>query len=99
MFGKIGFKISSLFSGKKLDNDTLESLEELLITSDISYDIVLKLIDEIKKQRFDKETNFSDIKEILRTELVKILKPCEVELDISSYNPFSVVMIGVNGSG
>ncbi|MBP3615500.1 MAG: signal recognition particle-docking protein FtsY [Alphaproteobacteria bacterium] len=99
MFGKLGSKISSIFSGKKLDENMLEELEELLITSDISYDTVLQLINVVKKQKFGKDVTSTDIKNILKQEMLKILKPAEGEFDTSIANPFSVVMIGVNGSG
>ena len=99
MFGKFGQKLSNIFTGKKLDNNTLEELEELLITYDISYDIVCDLIEKIKSQRFNKETNEKDVKNILKDELYKILSPCEKKLEIKDTKPFSIIMIGVNGSG
>ena len=99
MFSKFASKISSLFSGKKLDNETLENLEELLITSDISYDIVSDLIEKIKAQKFNTETTANEVKKILKTELLNILSPCVSTFDTTAYKPFSIVMIGVNGSG
>ena len=92
MFGKFGQKLSNIFTGKKLDNNTLEELEELLITSDISYDIVCDLIEKIKSQRFNKETNEKDVKNILKDELYKILSPCEKTLEIKDTKPFSIIM-------
>ena len=77
MFGKLGSKISSIFSGKKLDENMLEELEELLITSDISYDTVLQLINVVKKQKFGKDVTSTDIKNILKQEMLKIIKPAE----------------------
>ncbi len=99
MFGKIGSKISSIFSGKKLDEDMLESLEDLLITSDISFDTVTQLIDTVKKKKLGKDTSSAEVKAILKDEILKILKPAEGKLDITVANPYSLVMIGVNGSG
>ncbi len=99
MFGKLGSKISSIFSGKKLDENMLESLEELLITSDISYDDVVNFIDVVKSKKLGKDATSDEIKSILKDEILKILRPAETKFDISTANPFSVVMIGVNGSG
>ena len=99
MFGKLGSKISSIFSGKKLDETMLEDLEELLITSDISYDTVSSFITELKKQKLGKDTTSDEVKKILKAEILKILKPAECEIDVSEAKPFSLVMIGVNGSG
>ena len=99
MFGKLGSKISSIFSGKKLDENMLESLEELLITSDISYDDVVNFIDVVKSKKLGKDAISDEIKSILKDEILKILRSAEAKFDISTANPFSVVMIGVNGSG
>jgi fused signal recognition particle receptor len=99
MFGSLGKKISALFTQKKLDARTLEGLEELLVASDISYDIVGDLIAEIRRQRFDRETSDADVKAILRAGLLKILAPAEGRFDTSGAKPFSIVMVGVNGSG
>jgi len=99
MFGKLGSKISSIFSGKKLDADMLESLEDLLITSDISYDTVVKLIDVVKNKKLGKDISSVEVKLILKDEILKILKPAEIDFKINEVNPFSIVMIGVNGSG
>ena len=99
MFNKLGSKISALFSSKKLDTTILESLEELLITSDISYNIVTRLIDKIKSQKFGKETTDAEVKNIIKKELLTILSKDEENLEITDTKPFSIVMIGVNGSG
>ncbi|MCR5506498.1 MAG: signal recognition particle-docking protein FtsY [bacterium] len=99
MFGKLGSKISSIFSGKKLDENMLESLEELLITSDISYDTALELIDVVKRKKLGHDTTADEIKLILKDEILKIVKPAEGSFNVDEVKPFSVVMIGVNGSG
>ena len=99
MLGILGKKLSSIFTNKKLDLNTLESLEELLITSDISYDIVENLITTIKKQKFDKDTNETEIKQILKEELSKLISPYDTAFSIGTEKPYSIIMIGVNGSG
>lgn len=99
MLGIFGKKLSSIFTSKKVDNSTLENLEELLITSDLSYDIVEKLITQIKKQKFDKEINETEIKQLLKEELLKIISPFDTTFEIGNEKPYSIIMIGVNGSG
>lgn len=99
MLGILGKKLSSIFTNKKLDSNTLESLEELLITSDISYDIVENLITTIKKQKFDKDTNETEIKQLLKEELSKLISPYDTAFSIGTKKPYSIIMIGVNGSG
>lgn len=99
MLGIFGKKLSSIFTNKKLDNATLESLEKLLITSDISYDIVENLIQTIKKQKFGKDITDTEIKQILKEELLKLIQPFDIKFEIGKDKPFSIIMIGVNGSG
>lgn len=99
MLGIFGKKLSSIFTNKKLDNTTLENLEELLITSDISYDIVENIIQTIKRQKFGKDTTDTEIKHILKDELLKLIQPFETKFEIKNNKPFSIIMIGVNGSG
>lgn len=100
MFTKLGKKISSIFTNKKLDENMLEELEELLITSDLSYEITERLINNIKKQKFGKDITDKEIKEIIKEDLLKIIKPMEEKFTINeNEKPFSIVMIGVNGSG
>ncbi len=100
MFTKLGKKITSIFTNKKLDDSMLEELEEILITADISYDITERLINTIKKQKFGKDVKDTEIKEILKEELLKIISPYQEEFIIDDKEkPFSIIMIGVNGSG
>ena len=100
MFGILGNKISSLFSKKNIINEEmLERLEELLITSDISFDIVTEIIEDLKKIKTKEELTETEIKEILKNKFIQILKPCETTLNIEEVKPFSLVMVGVNGCG
>ncbi|MDR1476703.1 MAG: signal recognition particle-docking protein FtsY [Rickettsiales bacterium] len=98
LFG-LGAKISALFTKKKLDAAALESLEELLVASDISYDIVSELVAQVRRQRFGSETSDSEVKAILKAELLKILAPSEGRFEPTGAKPFSIVMVGVNGGG
>lgn len=99
MFGKLGAKISSIFKGKKLDTNTLEELEELLITSDISYNITSDIIKTIISKRLSPDTPIDDIKKIIRDELEKIIGNNNTSFDTTTAQPYSIVMVGVNGSG
>ena len=99
MFGKLGAKISSIFKGKKLDSNTLDELEELLITSDISYNITSDIIKTIISKRLPPDTPIDNIKNIIRNELEKIIGTNDTSFDTTTAHPYSIVMVGVNGSG
>lgn len=96
---KISGGIEQIFLKRKLDEQTLTELEELLISADIGGKIAGQFIDELKAIKFDKEVKAEVIKEKLAQ---AILKPL-----LASYKPFilppvglSIILVcGVNGTG
>lgn len=95
---KISSGITDIFTRRKLDRETLAELEELLITADLGPATAAKLVEEISKDRFDKEVAPEEIKQALADEIAKILAPAEKPLDIDK-KPFIILMAGVNGTG
>lgn len=97
---QIGGQLSSLFSGGKIDEDTYEELETILLTSDIGVNATQILLDNlkarVKKERLD---DTSALKEALKTELLAMLAPIESPLDINTHQPFVIMLAGVNGAG
>ena len=93
-------KISQIFTSKKLDSETLEELEDLLLISDVGGKTTNKIIDDLKNQKFNKEITDLEIKEFLRGQIVKILQPCQKTLAIdSNLKPQVIIFNGVNGVG
>lgn len=97
-FGK---NLSQLFSGgRSLDQDLLEEIETLLITADVgmaaTQDIIAVINDKLSRQQLK---DAAAVKGVLRQELIDILKPCAVPLDISTTSPFMLLVVGVNGVG
>ena len=93
-------KMNDVFSTfRKVDEELLEELEEILIMSDIgietSTDIVAKLRDRIKKENI-KDAEM--VKEALREEMVKILSENDNELKLET-KPSVILVVGVNGVG
>jgi len=93
-------KINNVFSNfRKVDEEFLEELEEVLIMSDIGVDTSLKIINNLR-QRIKKE-NVQDeekVKEILRDEMKKILDEADISLKLET-KPSVILVIGVNGVG
>ena len=102
---KLITKITETISGKaKLDNATLEELEEILISSDIGYDLSLSIIEEVRKElKNESDRSKINVIEILKKELVNKLKSYEngkIDLDeIEKYKPYVILIVGVNGAG
>ncbi len=92
--------ITEIFTKRKLDDDVVEELEELLITSDLGVTTAARIASNIAKTRYDKEISPEEIKEALADEVTQILepvaKPFELKTDVK---PHVVLVVGVNGSG
>ncbi|MFT5702752.1 MAG: fused signal recognition particle receptor [Rickettsiales bacterium] len=98
--GLFSGKVSQIFTHRKLDNEVLEELEDLLITSDIGAITAAKIIKDLKSQKFNKEIGDDEIKQFLSDELFKILLPCQKSLQIDpALKPQVIVFNGVNGAG
>ena len=95
------FKLSNLFSKKKIDENLLNKFEELLIESDVGTQIASDLKEKFKKEKIGKE--IKDQKEIfdfLGEQISKILIPYEKKLDnLYKNSPSIIVVAGVNGVG
>ncbi len=91
--------ISGIFTKKKVDSQTLEDLEDLLITSDMGVKASSKIIGNFAQRRLNKDITDEEIKTELAADIETILKPCEQPLLISPSKPFIILMVGVNGAG
>ena len=93
-------KINNVFSNfRKVDEDFLDELEEVLIMSDIGMDTSIKIIsslrERIKKEKIQDE---EDVKQALREEMQKILDVTDIELHLNT-KPSVILVVGVNGVG
>lgn len=96
---KIGTGITDVFTKRKLDDDTIAELEELLITADLGPATAAKLATAVGKNRFGKEVTPDEIRAALAEEIAKILAPAEKPLDMTTQKPFVILVAGVNGAG
>lgn len=91
--------IDELFSSRKqIDDDMLEDLEELLITSDIGVRTAMDLMKIITKKASRIE-NPQALKEVLKQELLSLLKDIKAEPPTKASKPHVVMVVGVNGVG
>lgn len=97
---KLSQTIAQIFTHKKLDDSTLDDLEEILITNDMGSDFARELINNLRQKKFEKNIDEKFIKEFLANEIEKILKPCEGKIDLNSdKKPQVIIFNGVNGAG
>ena len=99
-------KISRAIVGKsKVDDEVLDNLEEILITSDVGVDTTLRIIERIQDRvARDKYVGTDELHKILREEIVALLAEnnlddlADIDYD-SSENPYVILVVGVNGVG
>lgn len=93
-------KLSGIFIGKKIDANTMESLEEALISSDLGVSASQKIVKEFEKNYSGKTSDQEELLEALSKSISNILEPLEKELIVSDdYHPHIMMLVGVNGSG
>ncbi len=99
-------KISKAVIGKsKVDDDVLDNLEEILVTSDVGVDTTLKIIERIEARvARDKYLGVDDLNRLLKEEIVALLQEnntsdgTEFELPAGK-KPYVILVVGVNGVG
>jgi len=92
--------ITDLFTKRKLDNEALEELEEILITGDLGVETAMRICEQIAKTRFGKEVSPEEIREAVAEQIAPILEPVAKPLEVNSENkPHIILVCGVNGSG
>lgn len=97
---KIVTGISDVFTKKKLDDEALEELEEVLITADLGPATAAKLTASLAKTRFNKEVTDEEVRTAFADDITTMLEPVAKPLEITpSNNPHIVLVVGVNGSG
>jgi fused signal recognition particle receptor len=82
-----------------LDDAMLESLEELLIQSDMGVDTALRVTANLAEGRMGRRLSVTEIKDILAAEVTRIMTPVARPLPIYAKRPQVVLVVGVNGSG
>ncbi|SNZ19803.1 signal recognition particle-docking protein FtsY [Cohaesibacter gelatinilyticus] len=100
--GALGESISSIFTKRKLDDDTLQDLEDILIQADLGVETAMTITERLADGRYNKEVSGEEVQKILADEVNAVLEPVAKPLEISSRDdgsPHVILMIGVNGAG
>lgn len=99
-------KLNKVVAGKsKVDDDVLDDLEEILVSSDVGVDTTLKIIDRIEARvTKDKYVGTEELNKILREEIASLLSETnlgeETEFTIpTEKKPYVIMVVGVNGAG
>ncbi|WP_378946855.1 signal recognition particle-docking protein FtsY [Mesorhizobium sp. ANAO-SY3R2] len=92
--------IAGIFTKRKLDEDTLQDLEDVLIRADLGVETALRVTDALASSRYGKDVSDHEVRSIMAVEVEKVLGPVAkpLELDLS-HKPHVILVVGVNGTG
>lgn len=92
--------LTEVVSKAKLDDATLDDVEDALIMSDLGPSAAARIRAKLKEKRFGLEISADELKEAVAEEIAAILRPVAKPLEITAFpRPQVVLVIGVNGSG
>ena len=92
--------INDIFNKSKPSNEIIQDLEDFMISSDIGLPLTEKIIENVKNKKFsDEQLNEKNFLEILKSEMLEILKPVEKNIFDKSTNLETIIVCGVNGTG
>ncbi len=96
---KMSDSVSAVFTKRKLDDEALEELEDILIASDLGTGPAMKVTAALSKDKFDKQITDMEVKIALADVISEILTPLEKPLRLTGAKPEIMLFVGVNGSG
>jgi fused signal recognition particle receptor len=96
----LGTAMADLVTKRKLDRAMLEDIEDVLLRADLGTEVAARIADAVGAGRYDKAITADEVKDVVATEVEKVLAPVAVPLAIdASRAPFVILVVGVNGSG
>lgn len=92
-------RVESIFKGRKIDAETMEELEEALITADLGIRAAAEIVGFLRDKAEKGEINAIDnVREYLKKEMITMLGPSR-PLNLTGEKPFVILAVGVNGVG
>lgn len=97
---KLTQNVAAVFTKRKLDQDAIDDLEDVLIAADLGAATAARVTARLARDRFDKEVSDEEVREALAETIAETLTPLESPLDLgATTKPEIVLFVGVNGSG
>ncbi|RWD06383.1 MAG: signal recognition particle-docking protein FtsY [Mesorhizobium sp.] len=92
--------IAGVFTKRKLDEDTLQDLEDVLIRADLGLETALRVTDALASSRYGKDVSDAEVRSVMAAEVEKVLTPVALPLELDlSHKPHVILVVGVNGTG
>jgi len=97
---ELSSSIAGVFTKRKLDEDTLEELEDVLIRADLGMETAIRITDALSSSRYGKDVSDTEVRTIMAEQVEKVLKPVAMPLELDlSHKPHVILVVGVNGTG
>jgi len=92
--------IAGVFTKRKLDEETLQDLEDVLIRADLGMETALRITDALAASRYGKDVSDTDVRTVMAAEVEKVLTHVAMPLELDlSHKPHVILVVGVNGTG
>ncbi|MGN6769889.1 MAG: signal recognition particle-docking protein FtsY [Rhizobiaceae bacterium] len=92
--------IAGIFTRRKLDEDTLQDLEDVLIRADLGVETAIRVTDALASGRYGRDISDAEVRGVMATEMEKVLVPVALPLELDlSHKPHVILVVGVNGTG
>jgi fused signal recognition particle receptor len=92
--------IGGLFTKRRLDEETLAGLEELLLAADLGAATASRLVQDLAQARFGKDVTGEDVRAAFAQDIARVIEPVALPLAVNpARKPFVILMVGVNGAG
>ena len=96
----LGTAVADLVTKRKLDRAMLDDIEDVLLRADLGTSVAVRIADAVGTGRYDKAISADEVKDVVATEVEKVLAPVAKPLGIdTARKPFVILVVGVNGSG
>ena len=92
--------IAGVFTKRRLDEDTLQDLEDVLIRADLGMETAIRVTDALSSSRYGRDVSDAEVRAIMAEEVEKVLTPVALPLELDlSHKPHVILVVGVNGTG
>lgn len=91
--------VASVLTKRWFDEETLDELEEVLIKADLGPAMAGRVREELARSRHERGLAPEAVREVLATEIAKVLVPVAKPLTLSAARPNVILIVGVNGTG
>src|SRR5918911_5434986 len=96
----LGSAVADLVTKRKLDRAMLDDIEDVLLRADLGTSVAARIAEAVGAGRYDKAISADEVKDVVATEVEKVLAPVAKPLVIdTARKPFVILVVGVNGSG